>query len=178
MKQGDPKSVIETARSEHLQLRRIMAEIGSGAPNVPPNIRALLGEFADVLRRHLELEDEHLYPDLCSASNDVLRRKARRYQLHMGGIAEGFALFCKRWNETEIASSSSRFWEDWKVLESALLQRMESEDRDLYAAATEELSQKTQEHRNDSAERGGSVVAHTGSGDAKLGPLSDGIAPK
>ncbi|HLI97637.1 MAG TPA: hemerythrin domain-containing protein [Candidatus Baltobacteraceae bacterium] len=155
MKHGDPKSVIEAARSEHTHLRRIMADIGSGAPNVPPNIKALLGEFADALRRHLELEDECLYPDLCSTSNAVLRRKARRYQLHMGGIAEGFALFCKRWRETDIASSSARFWEDWKTLESALLQRMESEDRDLYPAATEELAQKTQERRNDSAQGGG-----------------------
>lgn len=127
---------IDACRNHHHLLRDIIAQLPADVPADAASVSASLRRLRNVLVVHLRLEDNALYPALLNSKNAVLRGKAQRYRTHMGGIAQGFAVFFDRWSRADaIEADPARFLDDWNEFKSALLQRMDAEDHDLYVAA-------------------------------------------
>lgn len=127
---------IDACRNHHVALRHLIDEFPGTEPINERHTLELLVRLRTVLHRHLRLEDSELYPALQKAADPSLRRKARRYQLHMGSLATGFQTFYEHWSrEGAIAGEPQRFLYDWKEFRDALLMRMDSEDEDLYLMA-------------------------------------------
>lgn len=127
---------IDACRNHHLVLRDLIDEFPTSEPVNEGRTLELLVRLRNVLRRHLHLEDAELYPALQKVADPNVRRKARRYQLHMGSLDKGFETFYAHWTrEGVIAAEPQRFLSDWREFRDALLMRMESEDEDLYLIA-------------------------------------------
>lgn len=122
-------------REHHRALRDLVARIPSNVrPGMAEQVRPLLTKLTDVLRAHLKLEDDHLYPAMLAAVDPEVRATAEAFQAEMGGLAEAFGRFSERWMVPHaVASDPSGFTRDWAGLRSALGGRLNREDGELYA---------------------------------------------
>lgn len=50
-----------------------------------------------MIRAHLKLEDEKLYPVLAQSSDPKIREKAARFQKEMGALAPAYVAFAEKW---------------------------------------------------------------------------------
>lgn len=131
---------VQTCRDHHVVLRYLVEDLGNAATR-PQIAQALLSRVRNVLLAHLKLEDDHLYPHLQQSSNEIVRGKAERYRLEMGGLRRQFSDLWDRWSpDGAIASDSGKFHNEWLSFQRALLARIDSEDSDLYVAVDAELA--------------------------------------
>ena len=132
---------IQTCREQHVILRDLVARVRAQLnADDRPGARATLARMDTVLRRHLKLEDETLYPALMEIPE--LAAKARGYQHEMSGLAAAWTEFFERWPEPQIDAKAAVFQGEWNQVAKALERRMEAEDRDLYEDADRALRRR------------------------------------
>lgn len=131
---------VQTCRDHHVVLLFLAGDIGKA--ETPLNkIPSLFQRFRNVLLAHLKLEDDWLYPRLSQSDNAIVRGKAERYRREMGGLREQFTQLWSRWSgEGAIESDADAWRSEWERFATALLKRVEAEDRDLYLAAEANIS--------------------------------------
>ena len=93
-----------------------------------------LSELSGVLKLHLKLEDENLYPALRTHKNEAVREMAARYAREMGGLSEAFTNYRTKWLRLgAITAEPQKFVEESINVFSALGARIDREDTELYA---------------------------------------------
>ncbi|MGZ3507199.1 MAG: hemerythrin domain-containing protein [Vulcanimicrobiaceae bacterium] len=130
---------IQTCREHHVVISYLADQIGKPGLTAEAT-RALLERLRNVLKAHLRLEDDWLYPQLIANKNEVVRRKAERFSNEMGDLKEQFDTLWQTWSANGAIAQSPDIWlGEWRVFDRALRARMESEDNDLYVAAEANL---------------------------------------
>ena len=125
-------------RTQHDELLGLATEISSHL-NVnelshdASNIRKLLSMLIGKLGVHLSMEDKGLYPRLLDHPDNKVKETAQRFMDEMGGIGEVLENYKTKWStSSKIQQSADVFVEETKVLFSALAQRIDAENDELY----------------------------------------------
>lgn len=99
-------------------------------------ITMMLARLTGILRIHLALEDEILYPALRRSSNPRTAEIGERYWQEMGGLADKFLDFVDRWKRADaVLSEQARFRSESATIFKALAERIEKEHREIYPLA-------------------------------------------
>lgn len=100
--------------------------------------RKLLNHFAGKLVVHLAKEDKSLYPTLLKSSDPKVVALTKRFIREMGDLAETFEGYTKRWvNPQTILENNEDFAAETKSIVTALGQRIDRENNELYVLADE-----------------------------------------
>jgi hypothetical protein len=122
-------------REHHRAIRYLVSRMPqtSVAP-AEEQIRPVLVKLTELLKTHLKLGDDDLYPAMFANVDPDVRGRAEDLQAEMGGLAEAFDRFSDRWIAPRaIAADPAGFTRDWSGIRSALTGRIAREDRDLFA---------------------------------------------
>ena len=128
---------IDKFKHQHVSiLRRIAALRELTHAGVARNAEAIaqgIVAMSSVIKLHLSVEDQALYPALQRGEDAELARLGQRFQVEMGPIAAAFDQFARRWN------TAQRLREDEAAFRAAandvlrrVHERMRHEDRDFY----------------------------------------------
>ncbi|MBN9367294.1 MAG: hemerythrin domain-containing protein [Comamonadaceae bacterium] len=128
---------IDKFKHQHVDiLRRIAALRELTHAGVARNAEAIaqgIVAMSSVIKLHLSVEDQALYPALQRGDDAELARLGQRFQVEMGPIAAAFDQFARRWN------TAQRLREDEAAFRAAandvlrrVHERMRHEDRDFY----------------------------------------------
>lgn len=113
------------ARSDHITDR------GSAV-----DIALMLARLTGILRIHLALEDEILYPALRNAKDPQIAAAAEQYWQEMGGLADTFLDFVDRWKRADmVLADPARFRSESEVVFKALGDRIGREHDEIYPMA-------------------------------------------
>ena len=131
-------SQIARMQKQHLEILDIARNVVDLAK--PPlaeatadEIVAELKQLAAALRAHLWIEDDVLYPRLLQMSDEKIRSTAQRFSDEMGGIQESFKRFMESWDSmTAITERTVAFAEAFSRIATAIKQRIEAEENELY----------------------------------------------
>lgn len=97
-------------------------------------VRSMLSRLAAKLSVHLTLEDKSLYPALISHPDIEVKSAANRFISEMGNLQRAFEEYARRWGaHGAIEEAPVRFINETGEMLSALKDRIEKEDRELYA---------------------------------------------
>lgn len=128
-------------QSQHEACLAIVQDIQVRSVHIPDRpsaveITLMLARLTGILRIHLALEDEILYPALRNARDPEVARAAERYWREMGGLADGFLDFVDRWKRADaLLADADRFRAESKLVFSALAERIEREHAEIYPMA-------------------------------------------
>lgn len=110
-------------------------------PLDPEACRSGLAKLAGVLKIHLAMEDNALYPRMLAHTDAAVRQTASEYQKSMGQLAPAFETFYEKWRRYgEIESAPDEFIAAWRAIADALKKRMDLEDANLYQVADEHIT--------------------------------------
>ncbi|WAC23037.1 hemerythrin domain-containing protein [Blastomonas sp. SL216] len=99
-------------------------------------ITLMLARLTGILRIHLALEDEILYPALRNASDPVIAQTAERYWQEMGGLADAFLNFVDRWKRADrLLAEADCFRSESALVFAALAERIAREHGEIYPMA-------------------------------------------
>jgi hemerythrin-like domain-containing protein len=99
-------------------------------------ITLLLARLTGILRIHLALEDEILYPALRNSSDPKTAEIGERYWREMGGLADTFLDFVDRWKRADtLLAEQARFRTEAADVFKALADRIDREHREVYPLA-------------------------------------------
>lgn len=85
------------------------------------------------LKIHLLSEDKHLYPYLISSSDAALNMFGKKYYEEMSEVSKGYNEYKAKYNtSSKIKQNIGDFKEDTERIFSALSNRVEREERELY----------------------------------------------
>lgn len=102
------------------------------AANAPALAQGLIGMSA-IIKLHLSVEDQALYPALQRSSDTALAQLGQRFQQEMGPIAAAFDAFARRWNTAaRLCADEEGFRRDANDVLRRVYERMKHEDRDFY----------------------------------------------
>lgn len=96
-------------------------------------ITLMLARLTGILRIHLALEDEILYPALRNSSDPDIAEIGARFWQEMGGLADRFLEFVERWKRADVLlAEQDRFRTESAAVFKALADRIDREHRDVY----------------------------------------------
>ncbi|MDM7957585.1 hemerythrin domain-containing protein [Blastomonas sp.] len=99
-------------------------------------ITLMLARLTGILRIHLALEDEILYPALRKSSDPHVAAIGERAWREMGGLADIFLDFIDRWKRADaLLANQARFRSESDTVFKALAQRIDMEHREVYPLA-------------------------------------------
>lgn len=99
-------------------------------------VRECLSRLLGRLETHLIAEDCFMYPALMGHSHADLSQMAKTFAEEMGGLSQVFASLRLRWaSVAAIEAAPNQFSQEMKGFLTALRERIEREDRELYALA-------------------------------------------
>ncbi|MDE2571020.1 MAG: hemerythrin domain-containing protein [bacterium] len=121
-------------RNQHTEITRLGNELLKlCVTSQPKEIRLKLAKLAGSVKIHLAIEDQALYPKMMAHPDAKIRNLATRYQDEMGELAKMFTAMYARWSPLgNIEHDRAGFGRDFGTVWSALVERMEKEDGDLY----------------------------------------------
>ncbi|KAF0249839.1 MAG: hemerythrin HHE cation binding domain-containing protein [bacterium] len=97
--------------------------------NISISLRILAGK----VREHLALEDREIYPRLMLFGDNAIVSLITDYKNDIGKLLPRFNFYIETWlNKTKIQNSSIDFIKETNEILNALLQRIETEDKELY----------------------------------------------
>ncbi|WP_374556800.1 hemerythrin domain-containing protein [Thermomonas sp.] len=131
---------IRQIQSDHDVLLARMAAlrdlVAAGAAANAVAICAELAALGATLRLHLAIEDNLLYPALARAHDAEVASAGRHFQQEMGGLADDYAAFTRRWCAADdIAAAPERFRQDLETVLGALDARIAREHATLLPLA-------------------------------------------
>lgn len=104
--------------------------------NSAVEITLMIARLTGILRIHLALEDEILYPALRNASDAKIAEIGERYWQEMGGLADTFLDFVDRWKRADVLlAEQARFRAEAAQVFKALADRIDREHREVYPLA-------------------------------------------
>ncbi len=104
------------------------------------NVRKLIAKLAGIVKVHLVLEDNSLYPLLANNDNTELREISAQFMDEMGDISKSFTDYLKQWSTaSSIKSETSVFIKETKTVLNALKQRIDRENEKFYKLIDEIL---------------------------------------
>jgi hemerythrin-like domain-containing protein len=129
---------IESMKGQHAEIGAVMAQamraIESGTVTTNAEwFSQLLGDITTKIEDHLKIEDSEVYPLLVESEDAAVRRTAKQFQTNMGGLAEEFASFFRRYRTpAEVRHDPWRFTYETRRIFEQLRYRMQREETDLY----------------------------------------------
>lgn len=136
-------SELEALRVEHEEVEELAREIGRivlrPLPPAPAAFERVRREFVVELKRHLRHEDAVLYPRLLQSPDGHVRAAARQFLDEVGGLAQQFEEFCKRWDRASIVADWSGYCDDMSALLKLLEHRIATEEFALYPLFAREI---------------------------------------
>ena len=128
---------IDKFKHQHVDiLRRIAALRELTHAGVARNAEAIaqgLVAMSAVIKLHLSVEDQALYPALQRGDDAELARLGQRFQVEMGPIAAAFDQFARRWNTAQrLREDEAGFRAAANDVLRRVHERMRHEDRDFY----------------------------------------------
>lgn len=115
-------------------VREITVKLGSTRLDAP-GLRSLLSRLAGQVSFHLAMEDDSLYPRLASSDNAQARTVATTFLQEMGGLAEVFTAFSRKWQVSAIEADPQGFTAESRKVLAALGDRIQRENSVLYPLA-------------------------------------------
>lgn len=102
------------------------------APNAPAIAAGIVGMSA-VIKLHLAVEDQALYPALQRSHDADMAHMGQLYQDEMAQLAEAYDGFVRRWNTAQrLRADTEGFRADANDVLRRLHARMQRENRDFY----------------------------------------------
>ncbi len=129
---------IDRFKHQHLDILdgidRLRASSQEGVAEHAEEIAAQIVAMSGVVRLHLAVENDTLYPAL--AKGDLrLARMGQAYQNEMGDIAADYLAFAGRWNlASRLVKAPEQFRQEANRVLRKLYQRIRREDREFYPA--------------------------------------------
>jgi hemerythrin-like domain-containing protein len=129
---------IEGMKRQHAEIGAVMAQamraIESGTVREKAEwFSRLLSDITARIQDHLETEDSEVYPLLVDSEDAAVRKTARQFQTNMGGLAEEFASYFRRYQTpAEVRQDPWRFTYETRRIFEQLQHRMRREETDLY----------------------------------------------
>lgn len=129
---------IDKFKHQHLDILdsidRLRASSHEGVAEHADEIAAQIVAMSGVVRLHLAVENETLYPALAKGELR-LARMSQAYQHDMGDIAAEYLAFAGRWNlASRLAKAPEQFRQEANRVLRNLYQRIRREDREFYPA--------------------------------------------
>ncbi len=107
----------------------------AGVSENAAEIARLIISMSSVIKLHLAVEDQILYPALRSGNNAILARMGQKFQNEMGSIASAYMMFAGRWNQAEkVARDPQGFRSDANSVLKIVHARMQKENTVFYPA--------------------------------------------
>ncbi len=128
-------------KSQHEACLAIVQDIQSRSTHIADRpgaveITLMLARLTGILRIHLALEDEILYPALRKSSHPRTAEIGERAWREMGGLADVFLDFIDRWKRADVLlAQQARFRSESAEVFTALAQRIDMEHREIYPLA-------------------------------------------
>ncbi len=102
--------------------------------------RKTLARLAGILKVHLAMEDQVLYPQMLQNEDPGVRATALEYQTTMGELSPKFNAFYTKWNQRNAMEMDYEgFRAEWAIISHALNARMSLEDKNLYDLVDQKL---------------------------------------
>lgn len=99
----------------------------------PASVKSLLSSLMGKLSMHLAMEDNALYPRLKDHAKPEVRELAGKFIGEMSGIKPVVDTYAKKWTEDAIRKDAQGFCTETRGLFSALGNRIQRENTQLYA---------------------------------------------
>lgn len=132
-------SEIRNLRQQNAQLAEIGGRLGVmiAGPTSPTTSEVfnLRRELSSLLVPHLEAEDWTFYPRLMASDDPEVAATARAFSDEMGGLAAAYDVYARRWDVMSIASNWHGFCLETRDVLSALMTRINRENRELFPLA-------------------------------------------
>ena len=140
---------IRTLKAQH----RILLDQASGLAGLATRVRFpddaleadhVIGDMHALLVRHLQIEDQWLYPTLMKADAQAMREFATESSEEMGGILGAWLAYRREWSADTIHAHPERFAMATRGIVEALALRVEREEDHLYPAMDSLLANLTE----------------------------------
>lgn len=128
----------DNLRKQHNDIVLVAREITTKLNTVPLDataLRSLLSRLAGQVNFHLAMEDQSLYPRLAACPDEEAKAVARKFMLEMGGLAEVFSVFSRKWQTCVIEADPLGFTAESRKVLAALGDRIQRENSVLYPLA-------------------------------------------
>lgn len=130
---------IDKFKQQHVDIIKCISDLRelsrSGVGDNAEKISQLIISMSSMIRLHLAVEDNALYPALKTSSNSSLARMGERFQDEMGSIASAYLSFARRWNTAaNLRQNPDEFRADANNVLKLLFDRMRQEDTEFYPA--------------------------------------------
>ena len=134
---------IDKFKNQHGDIKRRIGELRdlarAGAAANAEAIALGIVAMSALIKLHLAVEDQVLYPALQRGGNVELARLGRQYQSEMASIASAYDAFARRWNTAEnVRRNAQGFRNEANVVLRSVFERMQREDHDFYPRIEEE----------------------------------------
>ena len=132
---------IAQLQSQHEACLAIVQDIQTRSMHISDRAAAvevtlMVARLTGILRIHLALEDEILYPALRRSSDPRTAEIGERYWREMGGLADMFLDYVDRWKRADaVLAEQERFRSESATVFKALADRIEKEHREIYPLA-------------------------------------------
>ena len=132
---------IAQLQSQHEACLAIVQDIQTRTVHIADRLTAvevtlMLARLTGILRIHLALEDEILYPALRRSGNPRTAEIGDRFWQEMGGLADMYLDFADRWKRADVLlAEQGRFRSESAIVFKALAERIEKEHREVYPLA-------------------------------------------
>ena len=130
----------EQIKKQHEQIKKALRELQEDVYNVEELSRNALwialkmGNLSGILTVHLKFEDDYLYPCLLENNVGGARQIAKEVLDKIGELADTFKAYQKKYllSPNIISEQAERFRDDTLQIIAAILERIETEERDIY----------------------------------------------
>lgn len=129
---------IAQLQSQHEACLAIVQDIQAHSAHIADRLSAveitfMLARLTGILRIHLALEDEILYPALRKSSNPRTAEIGERCWQEMGGLADTYLDFADAWKRADVLlADQARFRSESAAVFKALAERISHEHREVY----------------------------------------------
>lgn len=130
---------IDKFKQQHVDIIECIAALRraskAGVSENASEIARLIVAMSSIIKLHLAVEDQVLYPALSSGNNTVLARMGQKFQNEMGAIASAYMGFAARWNQAgKVAQDPEGFRSDANSILKTVHARMQQENTVFYPA--------------------------------------------
>ena len=130
---------IDKFKNQHVDIIECIAALRkstqAGINANAAEIARLIVSMSSIIKLHLAVEDQVLYPALRNGSNATLATMGQEFQDEMDSIAGAYMGFAGRWNHaTKVANDPEGFRSDANAVLKILYARMQKENTVFYPA--------------------------------------------
>lgn len=130
---------IDKFKQQHIEIIECISDLRklsrNGISENAAEISQLIISMSSMIKLHLAVEDNILYPALKASSNSPLAKMGEKFQDEMGSIAFAYLSFARRWNTAaNLRQNPEGFRTDANKVLKMLHDRMRQEDTEFYPA--------------------------------------------